>query len=846
MKRLLTLVTIVLLIANSAFGVPGEKEDIKIVEWTNIGQLQNISGLNGAFAGVSNNLLILSGGTTADKDNSNKFIFHDEIYVVSKHPDGSVAVKEIGKLSKSLAFGAAVSTDMGVVCLGGQNHTGSHRDVSILKYNEQTGQIEQVSLPDLPAGVADFGATILNETIYVAGGVTDSAQNSAGNNFWSYDLSKQPEAKWQSIAPWPGPKRSKCLVVTQFNGKADCIYIMAGQSDNNGNVQYLTDVYEFTPNTADNAKNSPWRKCSDMPVALAGVKGFCMGQSHIFAFGQEISANNDRTFLYHTITDTWVPGRETPQHFASSTAIDWDGSMMILGVSDAASGASMEIWQVEPLSRSKSFGIINFSVIGLYLAMLIGVGVFFSFRQKNTDDYFRGGQRIPWFVAGCSIFATMLSSLTFIAIPAKAFMTDWSFFIINMFIVAVAPFIIYCILPFFRNINVVSAYEYLEKRFNLFVRLFASTSFIFYHIGRMAIVLYLTALPIAAITHLSVHWCILIIGGLSIIYCTMGGLEAVVWTDTIQTFVLLGGAMLSLAIIIMSIKGGPGEFFSIAASSDKFRMVTLDFSLTSYTKAVLWVIIIGGIGNSVVPYVSDMSIVQRYMSVPDKKRSQKAIWTNAIACIPASIIFFGLGTALFVFYKTHPSLLDPTFKNDAIFPLFIVRQLPVGVAGLIVAGVFAAAQSTISTSMNSTSVAFVTDFVRRFDMIKSDHGYLNLARLMTIIFGASGSLLGLVFASSDIQSMFETAIGVLGLLGGAMCGLFLLGMFTKRANGFGAAIGALAGIAVVAAVKVLTPTSQLLYACIAILTTVVIGYLTSQIVPKQPKNIKGLTWFSLK
>jgi len=850
MTRALAVITVILLTACSAFGASNEK-GIDIVDWSSITQLSIMPGVNGAFAGVSNDVLILAGGMTSDT------VFHDEIYIVSKHPDGSFAVKQVGKLKRPLAFGAVVSTDKGVVCLGGRNNLGVYADVSILKWNQQAGQIEQIALPGMPTACMDIGAAVLNDIIYVAGGRTNESQINGTNNFWSYDLRKPTEAKWQVIFPWPGEQRAKSLVLSQFNGKTDCIYIIGGQTSSDGNVRHLTDVFEFTPENydpqyynsgtnqydADNAKNLPWRKCSGMPITTAGINGFNLGQSHIFAFGREMNEQDktfDMTFLYHTITDTWVCGKKTAQHFESSTAIDWDGSMVV-----SASGPSVEIWKADPVSQDKPFGVINFSVIGIYLAVLVGVGVFFSFRQKSTDDYFRGGQRIPWFVAGCSIFATMLSSITFIAIPAKAFMTDWTFIVINFIIVVITPFIIFCILPFFRKLDAASAYEYLEKRFNLFCRLFASASFLLYQIGRMAIILYLTALPISIITPMSVQSCILLMGLLSIIYCTMGGLEAVAWTDTIQTFVLSGGAILCL-ILIFNDTGGASEVVSIAASADKFQMINLDFSALSYTKAVFWVIVIGGIGNALVPYTSDMAVIQRYMSVADDKQAKKAIWTNAVAVIPASIIFFGLGAALFAYYKTHPSQLDPSFPSDAIFPLFIARQLPVGISGLVVAGIFAAAQSTISTGMNSTSTAFVTDFVARFDLIKTDRGYLNLARVMTMTFGVLSTALGLLFATSNVKSMWETSMGIIGLLGGAMCGLFILGMFTRRASGIGAVIGALAGIVVVLSVKTFTPTHQLLYAGISIFTTVLVGYLASLIVPGKTKNIKGLTWFSPK
>ena len=476
---------------------------------------------------------------------------------------------------------------------------------------------------------------------------------------------------------------------------------------------------------------------------------------------------------------------------------------------------------------------------------MIGMGVFFSFRNKNSDDFFRGGQRVPWFVAGLSIFATMISSISFIAVPAKTFTTDWVYFTVSMGAVALAPIVICCFLPFFRRIDATSAYEYLDKRFNRFVRLFASASFILFQIGRMAVVMYLPALALAVITPLTEIQCILLMGVLSIIYCTMGGLEAVVWTDTIQTFVLLGGALLSLILIITRLDGGFDSFIATAMADSKFHMINWDFSSMSFATTALWVVVLGGIGQNLVPYSSDMAVVQRYMAVSSIQKARRAIWTNTLVLIPASILFFSIGTALFVYYKHNPAQLDPTFKNDAIFPLFIVHQLPVGVAGLVVAGIFAAAQSTISTSMNSTSTAFVTDFIRPANVIKTETGYLRLARIMTFALGALGTVLALLFASSDIKSLWDLFMKILGLLGGGMCGLFCLGIFTTRANSVGAMIGACCGAAGLYWVQEYTNAHMLLYAPVGIGLCVVIGYLTSLVFGGGSRNIEGLTIYTI-
>jgi SSS family transporter len=427
-------------------------------------------------------------------------------------------------------------------------------------------------------------------------------------------------------------------------------------------------------------------------------------------------------------------------------------------------------------------------------------------------------------------------------------------------IFGVAPIAVYLAMPFFRQIDATSAYEYLQKRFNMPVRLFGSASFMLFHVFRMGIVMSLAALALSTVADFSfmLGWiglggiananavaCILIMGVLSIIYCTMGGVEAVVWTDTIQTFVLLGGGLLCFILMIQNVDGGLSGFIDIAAQNKKVRMVNLHWDSSS-TSLALWVVLIGAFGQNLSSYTADQAIVQRYMTTPDRKRAAKAIWTNAWMCIPASLLFYATGTALFAFYKSHPEKLDPTYMTDQIFPLFISHEVPLGIAGLIVAGIFAAAQSTISTSMNSLATTFVTDFVRPLNVVKTEKTYLNIARTITLTFGIIGTLLGLLFVSPDIKSLFDQFIKIVGLFMGVLGGLFCLGMLTRRANGWGALTGAIFGALVMLLMPIYTSINGYLYAFIGIGTCFVVGYLASIVIPSPSGSIEGLTIHTVK
>lgn len=834
-----------------------------LIQWSSMSSLPAVSGQSeplgvaGPFAGISNGALIVAGGANFDKPYwSSTKQWHSDVWVLENFQSDSAKWHTGFNLDLPIGYGASVTTPDGVVCIGGDNSDTTFDKVFLISWDSANKQVIVSDLPDLPSPCAYSAAAAIEGKIYLAGGQSGSGLDTAMNNFWMLDLSKKGSSDfaWQQLSPLPAPARAFNQLAAQHNGQEYCIYLIGGRyQDADGKTVFLNDVYEYSP-----LKDS-WRARAPMPVSIAASTSASIGQSHIFVFGgadgslfetagglkDNHPGFNKTVFVYHTITDTWTTAGNMPACHVTTTAIKTDNGIIIPSGEIRPRVRTPDIMFGQIAQQKGAFGWVNYSTIGVYLAAMILVGVYFSTRNKNTDDFFRGGQRVPWWAAGMSIFATMLSSITFVAIPARAYSSDWMLFLVNMMAIVISPFVIFFVLPFFRNIDATSAYEYLEKRFNVWVRLFGSLSFVIFQVGRMAIVMFLPALALSTITTLTVVQCILIMGVLSIIYCTLGGLEAVIWTDSIQTVVLLGGAVLSFILIISGLEGGFGEFFAVASESDKLRMVDWNFSGGSYMVTALWVIILGGLGQSLIPYTSDQSVIQRYISVKSEKMAAKSILTNAFIVLPASLLFFGVGTALFVFYKSNPEKLDPTFQNDAIFPLFIARELPIGIAGLVVAGIFAAAQSTVSTSMNSISTVVVTDFVKRFDLIKSEKAYLSLARFCTFFFGVAGTVLALLFATADIKSLWESFMSVLGLIGGAMCGLFLLGMFTTRVQGLSAIIGAVIAAAAVIYVKTYTSVNFLLYGTIGIALCIAVGYLISFALPGKSKNLENLTIHSL-
>lgn len=542
---------------------------------------------------------------------------------------------------------------------------------------------------------------------------------------------------------------------------------------------------------------------------------------------------------YHSITNTWIEIARPPFTVDIRGLSRWGNDFVIVNRAHEPGADAVEVWRASVIEIKATFGWLNYAALVGYLLAMVGIGWYCTRRNKSTEDYFKAGGRIPWWAAGIAIYATLLSSITFMAIPAKAYATDWTFIWVNAPIFLITPILITVYLPFFRRLNVTSAYEYLEKRFSLPVRIYGSAAFILFQIGRQAIVLLLPSIALATVSDFDVATCIVLMGLLCVIYTVMGGMEAVIWTDVAQTFLMIGSALISLVVIAFGTEGGLAGFWSVATDNNKFHMFNMTWS-SSMTANAFWVIFIGNIFAQLVPYTSDQVVVQRYMTTDSEKKAARSIWFNAVLAIPSSILFFLIGTALFVFYKTHPDKLDPSQATDSVFPAFIVQNLPVGVAGLVVAGIFAAAQSTVSGSLNSVVTALMTDFYGRFGGKAKDAAGLRLARILTVVFGAFATACALVLAKLNLASLWDAYSGLVGLAASGLAGLFALGIFTKRASGAGALTGAVASIVVLFYVQRFTEIHFFLYAGIGMVTCFVVGWLASVVFPSR-KDVSELT-----
>lgn len=815
-------------------------------------------GVSGAFSGVLNNQMVVAGGCnfpdTPAAEGGSK-VFYDRIYAFTGN-----TWEVVGKLPQGLAYGASVTTPKGVILIGGFDGGKAYNTVSLLEWNATSKTTTYQSLPALPTALYEGAAALGNDGyIYVAGGFDgDGNPNTA-----CYRFQTNGGKVWEALPQLPVAGRIQPAAVVQ-NGAEGPLFLLLGGYDKSALQTARTSLVL-------DLKKMTWRETAPMvsegkEFALVGASALPSGSQFVVCFGgvdktlfesairKEVGEDylthpaewyqfRRTLLLYNTITDTWVEEANSPLLArAGASVIPFNGEWVVVNGETKPGVRGTEVTAVKMSARAE-FGWLNWTVLIAYLVAMVALGYYFMKREGDAEDFFKGGGRIPWWAAGISIYATMLSAITYMAYPAKAYATDWTYYPMLMTILVVSFPVIRYYLPFFRRLNVTSAYEYLERRFSGTIRLMASALFIVFMIARMALVLYLPSLALTAVTGIDIYICIVLMALITILYCTMGGVEAVVWGDVVQGIILVGGAFLAVVYLVIGTEGGVSGFFDIAIANDKFRLFDWSFSWKS---ATFWVIILGGMANNLISYTSDQTVIQRYLTTKDEKSARQSILMNGVMSVFVSVAFFAIGAALYTFFKTHPAEFDYTMeKNDIIFPFFMMSQLPAGVAGLLIAAIFAATMSTISSNINSVATAFSVDFYKRFRPATTDKQLLVTARNASLLSGVIGMLIALLMATWNILSLLDFFQEILGLLSSGLGGLFLMGIFFPRIGAKAAFIGFVGGVVSVFLTKNFTEASFLLYGAIGMLVSVGLALLMSFIL-KEERPADGLTWQTLK
>lgn len=706
-----------------------------------------------------------------------------------------------------------------LICLGGGTS-----DVLTIRAVDETLTVSR--WPALPESISHASAAVLDGVLYVAGRIV-SDDVTGKHAVWALSLTDPIEqASWSSVRSL---QYAPTAVVSQ-----DGSLLLFGDAPTG---------LRFSPKTG-------WQPMAGPPEPLNRPVAFPVGPTHVLVsdIGQAGSA-----FFYHTITDTWrhidagAPlqlDANGLEGLSAVSVVSWKNGVVV------ARGGNIQFGQ--PQRSTAGLRTVDVMVLCGYLLLLIAMGCYFARRRQDSNDYFLAGQRIPWWAAGLSLLGTSISAITFMAFPAMSFRTDWVYWLGNLMIVAVAPPVIWYYLPFYRRLRVTSAYEYLEHRFGLTTRLLGSATFLLFQLGRMGVVVYLPALALSAVSGWNIYVCIAAIGILATIYTTLGGIEAVIWTDVLQVFVLLGGALASFAVILTSVPGGPAEIVSASLSAGKLHAVNVTWSMAT---TGLWVVMLGNFFKFLIPYSSDQSVIQRYLTTSDEKQAARGIWLNAVLSVPVWTIFFALGTMLWAFYSAFPDKLDPVGGTDEIFAWFIVHELPAGVTGLVVAGLFAASMSTLDSSMNSMATVLTTDFFRRLRNrdngdeshdLEENQRDLAVARVATLLFGLFGTLTAAWLAWVGTQSIWDQFLKLIGLFGSGLAGMFMAGIFTRRTHQTGILIGFVTSTVALIVARASGNVHFFLYGAIGILTCSIVGWLVSLVLPGPQKNIDGLTVHSLR
>ena len=687
------------------------------------------------------------------------------------------------------------------------------------------GEPRATSLPDLPEVVTGAGAAVVGDVLYVFGGGTGPGGTVPTKTFWTLDL-KNPSA-WQAGAEFPGAPRAGAVVTEQYGMM--CVFGGRGPAGS------LTETWTYRPVPLEGTKMSGWKRLSDLPEGFVPTAAVPVGQAQVALFGAGVA---EAPRLFHTLTEAWstfdkVPGLSSPR------AVRAGERMVVLGADAGGQPAAAAL--TTPRSV-RDLAWPDYAFIVIYFAALAGIGFYFSRKQDTSAEFSLGNRNVKWWAAGISMFATGASAISFMAIPALSFATSliWLFPLVVMipayFVTA------YFIYPLLRRLEITSTYEYLERRFNRALRVIASLQcIIFQTVGKASIVLLLPSLAISSVTGISVATSVLIMGIVTTIYTALGGFEAVIWTEVLQAALMLFAPLAIIWFCLAGLPGGFGEFVETGMTHAKFDLALLSWDITV---PAVWILLLGTFLTFTVAPAGDQPLIQRIYSAP-LKEVRRVNATFTICGLLIGILTYGMGITIFAYFRANPAMLDPMAQNDQIVPIFVAQAMPVGFAGMIIAAIFAAAMSTVASVMNSVATIFTEDFYVKFRPQSTDRQRLFMLKASSYVVGAIGTGVALFLAEQNLKSMMSVWIQFSALLGGGIVGVYTLGMFSRRANGFGAICGAIASVIITSAVKLYTDIHWAAYIPIAILSCIVLGYLCS-FFSSSRKNLDGLTVFTAR
>ena len=426
-----------------------------------------------------------------------------------------------------------------------------------------------------------------------------------------------------------------------------------------------------------------------------------------------------------------------------------------------------------------SIHYIDYIIIVLSLLVSLGVGFRFAKKQTTTSNYFTAGGSLPSWAIGMSILATLISSITFLAYPGEGFSSNWIRLVQGLMVPVVLTATVGFIVPLFRHVIRLSAYEYFERRFGFFARLYSSVGFILTHFSKMGTVFFLISLALGKMMGIDTVTVIWVIGVAVIVLTMVGGIEAVIWLDVIQGFLLIFGGIVTLLIILFSTEGGPAEIWKVAMENGRIGFGPFDLEFVNLTFIVM---ALNGVFYAIQKYGTDQTIVQRYLTAKSDKQAVKASLIGVLLSVPVWALFMFIGTALFAYYKISGAVLPEGIRTDAVFPVFIMTKLPVGVVGLILSALIAAAISSLDSDLNCLSAICMEDYYLRFKPNSTEKHRVFLSKLFIVLAGLGAIGVAMFYVKSGGEGVLGIIFTLYSIFSGGIAGMFLLGIFCPKAN----------------------------------------------------------------
>lgn len=797
--------------------------------------------VNGGFAGTSNGFLIVAGRENGTSPGAALNVW--SLPIDSTNTTWQRAEFSAPPWAASAQWGEAIVVAGGVI-------DGKPWD-RVMLFGMRDGKIYASDLPKLPKPLAGAGAAVIGSKLFVFGGMSSTEPAVFENALCSLDLGKA-DAAWTAAESLPGPGRAFAAVTQQY----DALCVFGGLvADGTDSRTAGSETWIFRHKPPEASLRAGWTRMADIPHPAVGAIAFPVGQAAVVLAGGANTApasifpvqtdfrDDKPSMLFHVITDAWCDF-DRPLGFAAAQAAQLvtklNTKLLLFGNAPGSGPLRVDEFKIVRTARSLSW--VDYLVVACYFAFISLIGILASRHQKSSANFSLAGRNVPWWVAGISMFATGASAISFMAIPALAFSTN---------LVFLFPIIIYIlayfvqsrlIFPLLRKMEITSTYEYLERRFNRTLRLIASAQcIVFQTFGRASVVLVLPSLAISATTGISVYVSVVVMWAITTVYTAAGGFHAVVYTDVFQGILKFFAPLCMIGLCIFTIPGGPKEFVQIGMLHHKF-----DFALMSWdaTLPAVWILFIATFMAGTIVQAGDQPTIQRVFSSPEKEVRRVAAMSTACGIL-ISVVTNVLGIAIFSYFHANPAKLDPLAQNDKIVPLFVIQALPHGFVGVVIAAIFASAMTTVASSMNSSATVFTEDFFMRFKPDATDKLRVLVLRISSTIVGLVALGIALLLATLNLKSLMITWSIISALLGGGIVGVFSLGMFTRRGNGFGAVCGAIISVILTALVKFYTPLHWQTLIPIAILSCMGSGYLLSFLSSHQ-KDLSGLTIYTPK